>query len=43
MLTYCVKCSGNTENVDSKVVKTENGRTMLSSKCDVCVVKVKVY
>ena len=25
----------NTENVDSKVLKTENGRTMLSSKCAV--------
>ena len=26
----------NTENVDPKVLKTKNGRTMLSSKCAVC-------
>ena len=26
----------NTENVDPKVLKTKNGRTMLLSKCAVC-------
>ena len=26
----------NTENVDSKELKTKNGRTMLSSKCAIC-------
>ena len=26
----------NTENVDSKVLKTKNGKTVLSSKCAVC-------
>ena len=26
----------NTENVNWKVLKTKNGRTMLSSKCAVC-------
>ena len=36
MLTYCLKCKKDTENVDSKVSKTKNGRTMLSSKCAVC-------
>ena len=35
MLTYCLKCKTNIENVESKV-KTENGRTMLLSKCAVC-------
>ena len=33
MLTYCIKCKKNTENVNSNVLKTENGKTMLSSKC----------
>ena len=36
MLTYCVKCRKNTENVDSKALKTKNGRSMLLSKCAVC-------
>ena len=35
-LTYCFKCKQNTENVDSKVLKTKNGETLLSSKCAVC-------
>ena len=35
MLFYCLKCKNNTENVDPKVLKTTNGRTMLSPKCAV--------
>ena len=36
MLTYRLKCNKNTEDVDSKMLKTKNVRTMLSSKCAVC-------
>ena len=36
MLSYCWKCKNNIENVDPKVIKAKNGRTMLSSKCAVC-------
>ena len=36
MLSYCLKCKNDTENVDPKVLKAKNGRTMLSSKCPVC-------
>ena len=36
MLTYCLKCKKDTESVDSKMLKTKNGRPMLSSKCAVC-------
>ena len=36
MLTCCLKCKKDTENVDSKILKTKNGRTLLSSKCAVC-------
>ena len=36
MLTYCWKWKNNTENVDFKVLKTKNERTMLLSKCAVC-------
>ena len=33
---YCLKCRKNTESKNPKVVKTENGRIMLLSKCAVC-------
>ena len=36
MFTYCLKCKGNTENKDAKMVKTKIGRLALSSKCAVC-------
>ena len=36
MLTYCFKCKQDTEIVDSKMLKTKSGRTMLSSICAVC-------
>ena len=36
MLAYCLKCKKNTENVDSKVLRTKNDETVLSSKCAVC-------
>ena len=29
MLTYCLKCKRNTENVDSKRLKYKTGTTML--------------
>ena len=31
MLTYCLKCIRNTQNVDSKMFKAKNGKTMLLS------------
>ena len=33
MLTFCLKCKKYTQNVDSKMLETKNGRTNLSSKC----------
>ena len=37
MLTYCLVCKKkNTENKYAKMVKTENGRLMLSSNLAVC-------
>ena len=32
MLTYCLKCEKHTKNIDAKMMKTKNGRFMLSSK-----------
>ena len=36
MLTYFLKCQKNTENVNSKMLKTKNDKVMLSSKCAIC-------
>ena len=36
MPTYCLKCKKNAKNIDVKMMKTKNGRFMLSSKCAVC-------
>ena len=36
MLTYCLKCKINTKNIDAKIIKTKNGRFVLSSKCAIC-------
>lgn len=36
MMSYCLKCKNNTENLDLKELKTKNGRRTLSSKCVVC-------
>ena len=32
MKSYCLKCRKNTENINSRVSKTSNGRTMVLSK-----------
>ena len=36
MLTYYLKCKKNTKNLNSKVLKTKNDKTMLPSKCAIC-------
>ena len=36
MLTYCVKCRKDTENIDPKMVRTKNNRLIMQSKCPVC-------
>ena len=36
MLLYCLKCKKNTESKNPKVVKTKNGKKMLSLNCVVC-------
>ena len=33
MLTYCVKCRKKTENLNSKIFKTKNGRLIMQLKC----------
>ena len=36
MLSYCLKCKKNTENINPKVSKTADGKTMMLSKCAIC-------
>ena len=39
MKTYCVKCKENTENLNSKILKTNTGRLITRSKCAECGIK----
>ena len=41
MLSYCLKCRKNTESINSKVSKTNNGKTMISSKCAICCIEAR--
>ena len=36
METYCLICRKNTDNANSKVIKTKNGRLQLKSQCSIC-------
>ena len=33
MLSYCLKCKKNTQNINPRASKTSNGKTILLSKC----------
>ena len=39
MITCCVKCREKTENLDSKIFKTKNGRLIMQSKYIECGTK----
>ena len=43
MLSYCLKCKKNTENINPNVSNTKNIRTLLSSKCALCSSKKSRY
>ena len=36
MKSYCLKCRKDTENINPRVSKTNNGRAMILSKCAIC-------
>ena len=36
MKSYCLKCRKDTENINPKVSKTSNNRTMVLLKCAIC-------
>ena len=39
MKNYCVKCKKNTENLNSNIFKTKEGRLIIQSKCADCGIK----
>ena len=39
MKTYCVKCRGDMEHIDPKMVRTKNNRLIMQSKYTVCRIK----
>ena len=43
MKTYCVKCRRDTENLNSEIFKTKNGRLLMQSKCPVCRIKKSTF
>ena len=36
MKSYCLRCKKDTENINSRVSKTSNGRIVLLSNCVIC-------
>ena len=39
MNTYCIKYRNDAKNIDPKMVRTNNGRILMKSKCTVCGIK----
>ena len=39
IVTYCLKCIKDTENINPRVSKTSNNKTKLLSKCAICGTK----
>ena len=39
MKIYCVKCKKDTENINSKMVRTKNNKLIMQSKCPVYGIK----
>ena len=36
MNSYCLSCKKDTKNINPKIVRTENNRLMILSKCAIC-------
>ena len=36
MKSYCLKCRKDTENINPRISKTSNNRTMVLSECAIC-------
>ena len=36
MSSYCSKCRKNTESINPRLSKTNNGKTLILTKCAIC-------
>ena len=43
MLSYCLKCRKNAENINPKDSKTSNGKTMILSNCAIFANKKSTF
>ena len=43
MSSYCLKCKKNTENINPRVSKTNDGKTMILSKSAICGCKKSIF
>ena len=43
MKTYCMKCGKDTEDIDPKIVRTKNNRSVMQSKCSLCGIKISGF
>ena len=44
IISYCLKCRKNTENINPKISETSNGKTMILSNCAISgSKKIKIY
>ena len=43
MSSYCLQCRKNTESINARVSKTNNGKTMILSKCAICGRKKLIF
>ena len=43
MLSYCLKCRKNTENPNTRVSNTSNGKRVTLSKCEICGAKKSIF
>ena len=43
MISYCLKCRKDTENINPRVLNTSNSRTRILSKCAICSSKISRF
>ena len=43
MKIYCLVCTKNTDNTNTKMIKTKNGRLQLKSQCSICENKKSIF
>ena len=41
--TYCLSCRKYTKNINPKIVKTKNNRSMIQTNCAICKSKKSIF